>query len=201
MIVIALIALFAGILCGTSGLDNRFLSTLSTHKDLVLYVLMFSVGISIGLHHGLIRSIRQYHVKIFIIPFGVILGSLLGGAVCGILTGRSIFDGAAVASGLGWYSLSGITLENLLGVQMGSIAFLSNLMRELFSFFSIPLLSRLNYYACIAAAGATSEDTTLPLMIKYTDEETVILSVLNGAICSAFVPVLISLCFELSSKL
>ena len=70
MIVIALLALFAGILCGTSGMDNRFLSALSTHKDLVLYVLMFSVGISIGLHHGLIRSIRQYHVKIFIIPFG-----------------------------------------------------------------------------------------------------------------------------------
>ena len=71
---------------------------------------------------------------------------------------------------------------------------------ELFSFFSIPLLSRLNYYACIAAAGATSEDTTLPLMIKYTDEETVILSVLNGAICSAFVPVLISLCYGLSGR-
>ena len=169
MIIIALLALFAGLLCGTSGLDNWFLAALSTHKDLILYVLMFSVGISIGLHHGLIRSIRQYHVKIFIIPFGVILASLLGGAVCGILTGRDIFDGAAVAGGLGWYSLAGITLENLLGVQMGSIAFLSNLMRELFSFFSIPLLSRLNYYACIAAAGATSEDTTLPLMIKYTN--------------------------------
>ena len=184
MIIIALLALFAGLLCGISGLDNWFLAALSTHKDLILYVLMFSVGISIGLHHGLIRSIRQYHVKIFIIPFGVILASLLGGAVCGILTGRDIFDGAAVAGGLGWYSLAG----------------LSNLMRELFSFFSIPLLSRLNYYACIAAAGATSEDTTLPLMIKYTNEETVILSVLNGAICSAFVPVLISLCFELSGR-
>ena len=137
MIVIALLALFAGILCGTSGMDNWFLSALSTHKDLVLYVLMFSVGISIGLHHGLLRSIRQYHVKIFIIPFGVILGSLLGGAVCGILTGRSIFDGAAVASGLGWYSLSGVAVGNLAGAQAGSIAFLSNLLREIFSFFSI----------------------------------------------------------------
>ena len=196
MIIIALLALFAGLLCGTSGLDNWFLAALSTHKDLILYVLMFSVGISIGLHHGLIRSIRQYHVKIFIIPFGVILASLLGGAVCGILTGRDIFDGAAVAGGLGWYSLAGITLENLLGVQMGSIAFLSNLMREIGAFFMIPYLSRhFNSYTCIAPAAATSEDTTLPMMIRYTDEETVVLSVLNGMICSTFVPVLISLCY------
>ena len=52
-------------------------------------------------------------------------------------------------------------------------------------------------FGCIAPAGATSEDTTLPMMIKYTDEETVVLSVLNGMICSAFVPVLISLCYRL----
>ena len=101
-----------------------------------------------------------------------------------------------MAGGLGWYSLAGVTLENLLGVQTGSIAFLKQPDAGAVSPFSASrLLSRQNYYACIAAAGATSEDTTLPLMIRYTSEETVILSVLNGAICSAFVPVLLSLCF------
>ena len=50
--------------------------------------------------------------------------------------------------------------------------------------------------ACIAAAGATSEDTTLPMMMKYTDEESVVLSVLNGAICSVLVPVLINACYR-----
>ena len=199
-VLIALLALFSGALCGASGAARRPLSLLTSHKDLILYLLMFSVGISIGLHHGLIRSIRQYHLRIFILPAGIILGSLLGGAVCGLITGRSVFEGAAVAGGLGWYSLAGVTLENLIGVQTGSVAFLSNLMRELFSFFSIPFVSRKNYYACIAAAGATSEDTTLPLMIRYTNEETVILSVLNGAICSAFVPVLLSLCCWLSGR-
>ena len=197
-VLIALFSLSFGVVCGAAGAARLLLSCLTSRKDLILYLLMFSVGISIGLHHGLIRSIRQYHLRIFILPAGVILGSLLGGAVCGLITGRSVFEGAAVAGGLGWYSLAGVTLENLIGVQTGSIAFFSNLMRELFSFFSIPFLSRKNYYACIAAAGATSEDTTLPLMIRYTSEETVILSVLNGAICSAFVPVLLSLCFWLS---
>ena len=34
------------------------------------------------------------------------------------------------------------------------------------------------------------------MMFKYTNEETVVLSVINGVICSALVPVLISLCFN-----
>ena len=46
---------------------------------------------------------------------------------------------------------------------------------------------------CIAAAGATSEDTTLPMLVRYTSEETVVFAVLNGILCSALVPVLISL--------
>ena len=107
-------------------------------------------------------------------------------------------ESTAIASGLGWYSLSGVTIGNLAGAQAGSIAFLSNLLREIFSFFSIPWISKkLNYYTCIAPAGATSEDTTLPMMIRYTNEETVVLSVFNGVICSALVPFLISFCYNI----
>lgn len=43
----------------------------------------------------------------------------------------------------------------------------------------------------VAPAGATSEDTTLPMLVRCTNGETVVLSVLNGVICSALVPVLI----------
>ena len=198
MTAIALLALFLGILCGVFGEDSVFVSWLSLNKDLVLYILMLSVGISIGMHRGFLGKIRKYHVKVFLIPLGTIFGSLAGGVLCGVLTGCPVGTAAAAASGLGWYSFAGITLENLAGARMGSIAFLSNLMREIFSFFSIPFLAKkLNDYACIAAAGATSEDTTLPMMIKYTSEESVVLSVVNGVICSAFVPILISVCHDI----
>ena len=89
-------------------------------------------------------------------------------------------------------------ITNLTNATYGSITFLSNLMREIFSFFCIPLVAKyLNYLTCIAPAGATSEDTTLSMMIKYTNEETVVLSVLNGMICSTLVPILINLCFKI----
>lgn len=102
----------------------------------------------------------------------------------------------SIAGGMGWYSLAGVTIGNLAGASLGSIAFLSNLMREIGAFFMIPFLSRhCNAYTCIAPAAATSEDTTLPMLIRYTNEETVVFAVLNGIICSAVVPVIISFCY------
>ena len=183
MVILAVAALVGGILCGLTDFGSSVTGFLVGHRDMILYLLMFLVGISIGMHHGLIKKIREYHVRILIIPTGIVVGSIAGGMVCAVLTGIPMNVSTAIASGLGWYSLAGVTIENLAGAQMGSIAFLSNLMREIF-------------YSCIAPAGATSEDTTLPMMFKYTNEETVVLSVINGVICSALVPVLISLCFN-----
>ena len=196
MVYLTIIALLLGIAYGSSGLDFTILSLITSNTDFILYILMFSVGISVGLHQGILRHIRQYHIKIFILPFGIVVGSILGGILCSFILKYPLNQSVAIASGLGWYSLAGATLGKLAGAQIGSIAFLSNLMREIFSFLFIPFLSRkFNYYSCIASAGATSEDTTLPMMMKYTNEETVVLSVLNGVICSALVPVLLSLCF------
>lgn len=198
MVVLALAALILGVIYGLADLDISLITVISSNTDILLYILMLSVGISIGLHKGLYEKIKQYHLKIFIIPFGIIIGSILGGVVCGLLLNYPINQSAAIASGLGWYSLSGATIGNLAGAKLGSIAFLSNLMREIFSFILIPIVAlKFNYYTCIAPAGATSEDTTLPMMIKYTNEETVVLAVLNGIICSAFVPILISFFFNL----
>ena len=193
MIVLFMIcALVIGLLHGMSGIDFTFLNIISENTDLVLYILMFSVGISIGMQRGILSKIKEYHLKIFIIPIGTIIGSLLGGLILSFFTRYGLGENLAIASGLGWYSLSGVTLENLGNATLGSIAFLSNLMRELFSFISIPFVARhFNFYSCIALAGATSEDTTLPMMMKYTNEETVVLSVINGVLCSAVVPVLI----------
>lgn len=194
----SLIALILGVLYGISGLEWNFIDFLAKHSNYILYILMFSVGISVGLHRGIWNKLKEYHLKILIIPAGIIIGSITGGIFCSFLTGITLKESTAISSGLGWYSLSGIMITELSNAGSGSIAFLSNLMRELFSFFSIPWIAKhLNYLSCIAPAGATSEDTTLPMMIRYTNEETVVLSVLNGIICSAFVPILIRFCFDI----
>lgn len=197
MAVLALIALLLGVLCGRLGGENALFAALVSWDGVVLNLLMVSVGISIGQQAGILQKIRQYHFKALIIPLGVTVGSLGAGLAGALLLSYPLAEGAAIASCMGWYSLGGATIGALSGGLYGSVAFLSNLLREILSFFGIPLLARfLNPAACIAAAGATSEDTTLPMMMKYTDEESVVLSVLNGAICSVLVPVLINACYR-----
>ena len=198
MVALAVAALVGGVACGLSGWEPAVLTLLTGHSDYILYVLMFLVGISVGLNKGLVRRIRAYNIRIFLIPLGIILGSMAGGAVCAPLLGMPLRESMVVAGGLGWYSLSGVMLTELGGATLGSIAFLSNLMREIVSFFCIPWVSKkLNFFCCIAPAGATSEDTTLPMMIRYTDEETVVLSVINGVLCSAAVPFLLRIFWQL----
>ena len=192
MIGMAVGALALGVAYGLSGLALVPVDALAEHSDLVLYALMACVGVSVGGSRGLLGKLRQYHVRVLVIPAGIVAGSVLGGLACAPLAGMSLLEGAAVASGLGWYSLAGVMMTDIAGAQVGSITFLANLLRELVSFFSIPWIAKhLNYPTCIAPAGATSEDTTLPMLIRCTNGETVVLSVLNGVICSALVPVLI----------
>lgn len=193
MVILTVIAVFLGIFCGLSHFDHPLVVWIANHSDVILYLLMFSVGISVGMQKDILKRIKAYHVKIFIIPFGIITASALSGLICAPLTGISMGYSCAITSGMGWYSLSGATIAKLGTAELGSIAFLSNLMRELFSFFIIPVIAKYcNSYTCIAPAGATSEDTTLPMILKYTNEETVVLSVVNGVVCSFFVPILIS---------
>lgn len=198
MILTMVCSLFLGLFYGISGVNFHFIDTISQNTDIILYILMFSVGISVGMQRGLFSKIKEYHLKILIIPFGIILGSFLGGIICSFILKIPVGYGTAITSGLGWYSLSGVTISSMASAELGSIAFLSNLLREMFSFLIIPFLAvHFNHYTCIASAAATSEDTTLPIILKYTNEETVVLSVLNGIICSLMVPVLIPLCLSM----
>lgn len=194
MSVMAVSALLCGALYGLSGINFMFFNIIAQHSNAILFGLMFFVGISVGTNRGLLSKLCQYHVRVLIIPVGIVIGSIVGGFLAALFTGLSLPVGGAIASGLGWYSLSGVMLTEIAGAQVGSITFLSNLLRELVSFFSIPWIAKhLNYPTCIAPAGATSEDTTLPMLIRCTNGETVVLSVLNGVLCSAAVPILIEM--------
>ena len=172
IILFTFISLLGGLAYGIFGFHIPAVSLILKNTDGVLYALMFFVGISIGMHRGILSKIREYHIKIFIIPAGIIAGSIVGGIICSLLLKIPVGQGTAIASGMGWYSLAGVTIGNLAGAQLGSIAFLSNLMREIISFFLIPPISRrLNYYTCIAPAAATSDTAwVLPRYCTFMEE-------------------------------
>lgn len=196
MMFFALGAVGLGLVCGAVSPLATALAPVRDGAQWILYLLMFCVGISVGGQRGVLASLRRHSAQILLVPLGVIVGSLAGGGLCGLLLRMPLREALSIGGGLGWYSLAGVSVSSAAGVAAGSIAFLSNLLREIGAFLLIPLVARrVNACACIAVAGATSEDTTLPMILRYTDGETAVLSVLNGVICSAFVPVLLSLCY------
>lgn len=197
MVLYALIALILGIALGFSGFQPDWLLFVTSNTTAVLYILMLLVGISVGFHKGLIKQLKSNPGLLVIVPTATIVATLGAGFVLSLFTGIPSGISTAITSGLGWYSLSGITLTTLVSADIGTITFLSNLLREMLSFFSIPLISKyLNYPTAIAPAAATSEDTTLAMLIRYTDEHTAMIAVFNGIVCSAAVPILIPFCLK-----
>lgn len=198
MVFIAIIALILGVVCGQFIFPDFVVELFSFSADYVLYILMFSVGISVGANKGVLQKIKEYHLKVFIIPLGIIVGTLIGGFVAYLILDMRLNEALAIVSGLGWYSLIGVIITDIATAELGTIAFLSSLFREILSFLTIPFIAKhLNHFTAIAPAAATSEDTTLPILLKYTSEEMVVLAVFNGIICSLVVPILSRFLFAL----
>src|SRR5690554_5711597 len=97
-----------------------------------LCALMFFVGLSLGNDSKTLRSFRSINPRLVLLPIVTILGTLVGSAfVSLLLTGRSLTDCLAVGSGLGYYSLSSIFITEYKGAELGTIALLSNISREI----------------------------------------------------------------------
>ena len=200
MVIIAIVCLLAGICCGQWLFPASVSQWIGDTSQWVLALLMLLVGISVGLNKAAFEKIKEYHLKLLVIPLGITLGSILGGILGGLVLSMPLSESVPITSAMGWYSLSGVLMTDLAGPAAGTVAFLANLLREILSFLLIPVISkRVGYYAAIAPAGATSEDTTLPMFLRYTNEEVVIMAVINGAICSALVPVLTPFLYRIFS--
>ena len=79
MIVAAVLCLVLGVACGQFFFLPKTVEFFSSLADYALIVLMLSVGISVGENKLLFRKMREYNVRVLVIPFGIIVGSLLGG--------------------------------------------------------------------------------------------------------------------------
>lgn len=158
-----------------------------------LYVLMFLVGISIGSDEKTIRAIRNQNLKIFLIPLGTIVGTLLGVYLISLLLkSRSATDCLAIGSGFGYYSLSSLFITEYKGAEMGVIALISNIIRELFTLLFAPLLVMwFGKLAPISAGGATTADTTLPIITKFSGKEFVVIAITHGILVDFTVPFLV----------
>ena len=182
-----------GILCGIFHLIPINLAETNI-SFYTLCALMFCVGISIGNDPQTIRNFRSLNPRLIFLPVMTILGTLSGSALVSlVLEGHSATECMAIGSGFGYYSLSSIFITEYKGPELGTIALLSNITREIFTLLAAPLLVRwFGNLAPISCGGATTMDTTLPIITQYSGQQFVVVSIFHGFVVDFSVPFLVT---------
>ena len=181
-----------GILSGLSGYLPDFLTSENIGM-IFLYFLLFFIGLGLGSDEKTLQEMKKTSLKVLLIPLGVILGTFIGSAVVSFfLPGLSFLESILVGSGFGYYSLSSVLITQMRGAELGVIALLANIIREMTTIFCAPYFVRFfGKLSPIASGGATSMDITLPVIQKYSGSNYVIISIVNGVFLSLLVPILV----------
>lgn len=186
-----LIALVLGIVSGLFVMPDSVYNNSGLLMDIGLCLLLFFVGIDLGSNKDIFKNLKNVGFRILIVPAGTIIGSLVGGIICSFIFDINIFGALAVASGMSWYTLSAIIITPI-SSELGTIAFLSNVFREVIAFVAIPFIAKkIGYLETIAAGAAISMDTGLPMVTRNTNQEVAVISFLSGVILSLSVTVLV----------
>lgn len=188
------VSLVGGLLFGYLFLDTGVKDTLDLILMSALDVMIFIAGIEIGSNRGILKRICNLHSALLAlaIPLAVACGSICGALLLGHIAGLSAYDSLLVGGGLGWYSFSSVVISAMYSTEIGTVAFLANMMREISGFFLIPLLVRVHKFLALAPSGASTMDSGLPVVIKYTNLHVGMYSFINGLVLTLIVPVLIS---------
>lgn len=190
--IIILFFILLGVLFGWMGwIPAILINQLDLMTWWILYVLLFLVGIDLGLNKIWIK-LKYASWKMLILPLAVIIGTLTGGLIACLILSYPIGAGLSISSGLGWYTLTSLLLDKLDGPKLAALGFLTNVFREMLTFLLIPIFHRIDKtIAGIAAGGATTMDTTLILIDRVAGPEYAVLAFLQGIICSLLVPILV----------
>lgn len=182
-----------GVLCGIFNcIPQEWLS-----GDLSFYALcglMFNVGLSIGHDPQTVQNFRSLNPRLMLLPIGTILGTLTAAALISLIfTHRTTPECMAIGSGFGYYSLSSIFITEYKGAELGTVALLSNIAREIITLLCAPLLVRwFGNLAPISSGGATTMDTTLPIITQCSGQKYVIVSIFHGFVVDFSVPFLVT---------
>ena len=183
-----------GIIAGYTGLLS--INTGEINLSLIaLCLLMLGVGIGVGKDLNALCGLRTMNRWLLALPLLTISGTLAGCALISLLfPERALYDILAVGSGFGYYSLSSIFITQYRGPELGTLALLANIAREIITLLGAPLIAYLcGPLAPITAGGATSMDTTLPVITSVSGRQFAILSIYHGFVVDFSVPILVTI--------
>ncbi|WP_448668223.1 lysine exporter LysO family protein [Enterobacter mori] len=178
-----------GFLLGLTGWS--FLQHATEASEYTLIFLLFLIGIQLR-NNGMTLKQIVLNRRGMIVAIVVVASSMVAGLINAVILDLPLKTGLAMASGFGWYSLSGILLTESFGPVIGSAAFFNDLARELIAIMLIPGLVRRSRSTALGLCGATSMDFTLPVLQRSGGLELVPAAIVHGFILSLLVPVLMA---------
>lgn len=160
-----------------------------------LCCLLFCVGMSIGSNDNIVSEFRSLNPRLALLPVATILGSFAGSLVAWLfLQYRGVTDCMAVGSGFAYYSISSIFITQYRGAELGTVALLANIYREILTLLIVPLLAKVfGPLAPISSGGATTMDTTLPIISQTCGQQYVVVSLFHGFVVDFSVPFLVTM--------
>lgn len=160
-----------------------------------LCCLLFCVGMSIGSNDNIVSEFRSLNPRLALLPVATILGSFAGSLVAWLfLQYRGVTDCMAVGSGFAYYSISSIFITQYRGAELGTVALLANIYREILTLLIAPLLAKVfGPLAPISSGGATTMDTTLPIISQTCGQQYVVASLFHGFVVDFSVPFLVTM--------
>lgn len=155
--------------------------------------LLLFVGLGIGLNPEMKKEVRSLSPRMALLPVVTIIGSWLGALLIWTVLHRTLSDCMAINSGFAYYSLSSIFITEYRGAELGTIALLANIIREMLTLLGAPLMARwFGPLAPISAGGATTMDTTLPILSQTVGQRYIALSIYHGFVVDFTVTFLVS---------
>lgn len=186
------------------GIGGRLLPVL--HVDALLRVLLLIMITAVGVQSGqALRAFMQHReqrppaarparVIFFGLPIFIMAGTLLFSAGAGLVLNYRWSECVLCAAPMGWQTLGGPMVQELRGPQLGNLAFLTNMIRDIVALLLIPLISRgRQAWLGVTPGGVSTMDVLLPGILAASGRQYLFQAAWVGASCSLWAPVLIHL--------
>ena len=161
-----------------------------------LMLLLFLIGLQLRNAGLSLRKLLMNRQGLGI-ALALVVSSLVAGLALVPVLDIPWHQSLALASGFGWYSLSGIVIGDALGPAWGGVAFLNDVLREIIALALIPLVIHTRPAMAIGYGGATAMDFSLPVIRSSGGLACVPVAIASGFLLSFLSPVLMGVFLSL----
>ncbi|MGC8572645.1 MAG: lysine exporter LysO family protein [Caldisphaera sp.] len=153
-----------------------------------LYILLGLIGVVVGISaRDILKTAIKGIKNGILLTISVFIGDIISGFIISFILKQSLNYALSISIGSGWYSLIGPFIS-IYNPYYGVIGFVSNLLREAYTLSLFPVFYSIFGIPSIAMGGATTMDTSLGIIIKYSGVKNSSSALMQGLIITIVLP-------------